>query len=172
MDGMYRMGIGAASLLVFLLASSVPWLGVEALDAEDAAVSAVQGAEEAVVQALEAVLDAEGAGANVSDLLKRMSVAAEYLALARMCLRTEDFDGAVERASLCVEALDGLVEDAEVLGDEALNDSSQRSWMAIGVSVVGVVVVGFASCFGWRLLKRRYYRQVLKMRPEVAESES
>jgi len=95
-----------------------------------------------------------------------------YLAFAKMSLKIEDFDGAVGNASFCVEALDEILDDAEVLKDEATKDLSEASLMAISGSVVGVVLVVCISFFGWRFFKVRYYERVLKMKPEVVKGES
>jgi hypothetical protein len=170
-DEVKRMSLRAITVLlvIFALFSSIFLFGVKASNVEVEAVSSVEGAEEAVAEAFGAVLEAESAGGNVSCLLDRLGVAAGYLAAARICLRIGDFDGAVGNASLCVEALDGLVEDAETLGDKAARESSQRFWMTISGSVVGVVVVACASYLGWNWFKKRYCKRALKMKPEVAE---
>ena len=62
--------------------------------------------------------------------------------------------------------------DAGVLRDRAVGESGERSWMAVGGSVVGVIVVVCGCWRGWRLFKKRYYERALEMRPEVVEGES
>lgn len=162
----------AVLLILFVLVSSGFVLNIEALSAEDVAVSAVNGAEQAVTRTYRAVLEAESAGADVSGLLERLDVAARYLALARICLRIGDFDGAVGNASFCVETLDRIVDDAGVLRDRAVRELGERSWMAIGGSIVGVVAVVCVGFLGWNLFKKRYYERTLKMKPEVVDGES
>ena len=158
--------------VLFVLLSSAVIECIEASDVEDMAVSAVEGAEQAVASAFLAVLEAENVGADVSELLSRLDSAALYLAFAKMSLRIGDFDGAVGNASFCVEALDEILGDAEVLKDEATKDLSKASLMAISGSIVGVVLVVCISFFGWRFFKVRYYERVLKMKPEVVKGES
>ena len=160
----------AILLVLFVLVSSVLVFGAVAYEAEDVAVVAVEEAEAAVVEAFGAALEAEGAGGNVSGLLDRLDVAAQYLATARMCLRTEDFEGAVGNASLSVEALEGLVDDAVALRASAVAALDERVWMAIGESVVGVVVVVCGSFLSWRWFKKRYHARVLTLKPEVADA--
>jgi hypothetical protein len=166
MSGLRRV---AVLVVLCVLVSSVFVLGVPVSGVEGEAVSAVEGAEAAVAEAFGAVWEAEGAGGNVSGLLDRLDVAADYLATARMCLRAGDSEGAVGNASLCVEALEGLVDDAVVLRASVVAESGQRFWMAISGSVVGVVAVVCGSFFGWRWFKKRYYARALTMKPEVAE---
>ncbi|MFQ6063888.1 MAG: hypothetical protein ACE5L6_00255 [Candidatus Bathyarchaeia archaeon] len=171
MDGVSGLRGGVVLLLLFVLLWSGFVFGVGAVD-EEGAVSAVEGAEGNVVEAYGVVLEAEKAGANVSSLLDRLDVAAEYLAVAWMCLRLGDSDGAVGNASLCVEALDGIAGDAAVLREKAIKERGERNWITISGSVVGVVLVLCGSWFGWASFKKRYYRRVLEMKPEVAEGES
>ena len=159
----------AALFVLFALVSSVSALGAMASAVESEAVSAVEGAEAAVAEAFGAVVEAERAGGNVSELLDRLDLAAEYLATANMCLRTGEFDGAVRNASLCVGALEGLAEDAAALRDTAAGESGQRLWITTSGSIVGVVMVVCGGFVGWRWSKKRYYRQALKMKPEVAD---
>ena len=160
----------AILLVLFVLASSVLVLGAAASEATEAAVAAVEAAEAAVAEAFGAALEAETAGSNVSELLDRLDVAATYLATARMCLRTEDSEGAVGNASLSVAALEGLVDDAVALRASAVAASDARFWRAMGVSIVGVAVVGCGSFLSWRWFKKRHYARVLTMKPEVADA--
>lgn len=171
-DVMSGLRFVAVSLVLFALLSCVFVLGGIVWGFEDVAVSAVEGAEGDVVEAYCVVLEAEGAGANVSSLLDQLDVAAEYLAVARMCLRLGDSDGAVGNASLCVEALDGIAGDAAVLKEKAIKEQGEHNWMTLSGSVVGMVAVVCGSWFGWASFKKYYYRRVLEMKPEVAEGES
>ena len=159
----------AILLVLCVLVSSVLVLGAAASEAANA-VSAVEGAEAAVVEAFGAALEAEGAGGNVSGLLDRLDVAAQYLATAKMCLRTEDSEGAVGNASLAVAALEGLVDEAVALRASAVAASDARFWMAMGESAVGVVVVVCGSFLSWRWFKKRHYARALTLKPEVADA--
>ena len=165
-------GLRQVAVLVVLvvLVSSVLVVGAAASEAADAAVAAVEEAEAAVAEAFGAALEAETAGGNVSELLDRLDVAAAYLAAARMCLRTADFEEAVGNASLCGEALEGLVDDAVALRASAVAASAARFWTAMGASIVGVAVVGCGTFLSWRWFKKRYYARVLTMKPEVADA--
>lgn len=162
----------AVFLVFFTFVACVLVLGCSASSDKDRAVSTVDSAELAMGSAYDAVLEAEEAGANVSGLLVRLNAAAEYLAAANMCLRVRDFDGAFGNASFCVEALDGILYDAEVLRDRAIRERSQRSLMTISGSILCVVVVVCGCWLGWSFFKKRYYERVLEMRPEVVEGES
>ena len=146
----------AVLFILFTVVSSVSVLSIKAADVEDT-----------IVEAYGAVLEAEEAGADVSALLDTLDMAGEYWALARMSLRTGNMEGAAGNATLSVEALDGLVEDAGVLRDKAIMDSGERSWMAIGGSIGGVAAVVCGGWLSWSWFKKRYNERALKMRPEV-----
>ena len=132
----------------------------------------VEDIEETVVEIYEVLLEAEKAGVNISGLLDRLDVAGEYLTLARMCLKTGNLADAARNAGLSVEALDGLMDDASVLRDKAIQESGERFWMTIGGSVVGVATVVCSGWLSWSWFKRWYHRRALEMTPEVVEYES
>ena len=155
-DTVSRLRIIAVLFILFTVVSNVSVLGVKTADVEDT-----------IVEAYGAVLEAEEAGADVSALLDRLDMAGEYWALARMSLRTGNMEGAAGNATLSVEALDELVEDAGVLRDKAIMESGERSWMAIGGSIGGVAAVVCGGWLSWNWFKKRYNERALKMRPEV-----
>ena len=129
-------------------------------------------AEGVVVSGYQAVLEAEGAGANVSGLLARLNEAGELLALARVSYRVGDFDGAVRFAELCGEIGEGVRVDALEVRDWAVEEAGHRFWLTIIGSIAGVAIVGFLSFLGWFIFKERYYRRVFGMRPEVVSGGS
>jgi len=141
-------------------------------DGEDVVVSAIDRAEESVVSAYEAVLDAEEVGADVSELLDRLNVAGEYLAEARVCLGLGDFDEAVRLADLCYDVVEGVEGEAFGLESEAHALGVTDSVVRMVGSMVGVVVVVFLGFVFWRVFKRRYSKRVLGMRSEVVSGES
>jgi hypothetical protein len=125
---------------------------------EDTATLAITQAEETFVSAYEAVLDAEQAGANVSELLDQLNIAAEHLAEARMLYRLGDFDGAVSSADLSKVGADVETEA------EQLKIDAQRNWgmnllNRLAVPIVGVIVVILATFIAWRIFKQRYFRE-------------
>lgn len=158
--------------VLFTVVSSVSVVAIRVADVKDVALSAVEGAEETVIAAYEAVLEAETVGADVSGLLDRLDAAGVYLALARMCSRTGNMEGVAGNASLSVEALDGLVEEAWSLRNKAVIEAGERFWMAISGSVVGMATVVCGGWLGWRWFKKRYSQRSLEMKPEVVEGES
>jgi len=138
----------------------------------DVATSAISEAEEVVASAYEAVLEAENAGADVSGLLDKLNEAGMLLAEAQIASRLGDFDEAVLLASLCSGIGESVKNEAYELRVEAYGSRVMVSWLTMAGSTIGVVAVVFGSFLGWRVFKRRYIQQVLRLKPGVAKGES
>jgi hypothetical protein len=160
-------------LVMFLILASQFFISETFAQAsKDVAASALTDAEGVVVSAYQAVLRAEEAGANVSGLLVRLNEAGGFLARARMAYDFGDFEEAAGLANssrnIGVEVENAAVE----LKDSAFLERVQRMWFMMLGSIFGVVLVFFGSFWVWRVFKRRYYRRVLMMKPEVSSNES
>jgi len=161
------------ALLMFLvLASQIFVFETFAEVSENVAASGLTDAESVVVSAYQVVLKAEQAGANVSGLLVRLNEAEGFLTRARMAYELGDFEKAASFANssrnIGVEVENAAVE----LKDSALSEGAQRMWFMMTGSIVGVVGVFLGSFWVWTVFKRRYYRRVLMLKPEVGSDES
>lgn len=123
---------------------------------ESEAVSALVNAEGAMVSGYQAVLKAEEAGANVSDVLVRLNEAGVFLAEARMAYRLGEFDKAVGFADLSRNIGVEVQNDAVGLRDSALSEGVQRMMLTMIASVVGIALVALGSFLTWHFLKKRY----------------
>lgn len=139
---------------------------------EDEASLALSNAEEAVFSAFQTVLKAEEAGANVSGLLVQLNDAGKLLVEAHAAYRVGDVDEVARSASLCSEIAGNVKSQADDLWVKSYGSSVMGLWLVFAGSMVGVVVVGLGSFWSWRIFKRRYYRRVLGMKPEVNSDES
>lgn len=152
------------SILKFVVVFSVifvsvfPFFVFEGLasSGEDVAASAISQAEDVVVSAYEAVLEAEQSGADVSSLLVRLNDAGEHLAKAHMLYELEVFDGAVHSANLSSEIGEEVKGEAYQLKNEAYGLRVTDLLVRVIGSTLGVAAVIFASFFGWHAFKRRY----------------
>jgi len=171
-DGVSSLRVIAALFVLYAFVSSVFVLGTMALDVEDVALSAIEGAELAVDLAFEAVLEAEGAGANVSGLLDELNDGAEALSKAYISNRVGNFDDAVYFADLCGDLVGSVEAEANELRDVAVVDRNHRLLLSTLGSVLALVCIFYGGFFGWRFFKSRYHRRVLQMKPEVASNES
>jgi len=139
---------------------------------EEEARARIDKAQSEVVLTYKAILEAEEAGANVSDLLDNLNDSVGALSKAYMFNRSRNFDEAIHFADLCYESVVGIKVEANRLRDSAVFERKQRlllislgSTLAVGCSVFGAIL-------SWGVFKRWYHRRVLEMRPEVVQSES
>lgn len=134
---------------------------------EDSAASAVAQAESDMASGFDVVLEAERVGADVSVLLVRLNGAGESLAEAEVAYKRGDFNESVRLAGICSVTSEEVKSEAEELWVQAYGQKSLNLGLRAAGSLVGMVTVGVGSVWAWRVFKRRYYRGVLKMKPEV-----
>lgn len=147
-----------SALLIFLI--SVHILLVNA-QSESAASLAITQAEEALVSAHEAVLEAEQAGANVSSLLDTSNLAGDYLAEAYAWYRLGSFDKANQFAGLCSDAIKDVRSEAFELRDDAKKQGEATIFVNMIISVAGVAAVLVFCSVAWLVFKRRYQRRLV-----------
>jgi len=143
-------------LFVFVFSASIFMSEALASNSEDAAAASIERAENALVSAYQAVLEAEEVGANVLGLLAELNEAGEFLARARMAYRLEDFDEAAGFADLGGDVGEEVERKAYELKNSAWSESVQRMWLTMVGSVLGVIFIALGSFWVWRFLKKRY----------------
>jgi len=154
------MAKSASKLLVLLIvlafSASIFTSEILASNSEDTAVASIEGAENALVFAYQAVLEVEQVGANISGLLVKLNEAGELLAKAHMAYKLEDFDNAISSADQSKDVGIEVENEAYELKNSAWRENIQRLWLTIIESVLGVIVIVSGSFWAWRFLKRRY----------------
>jgi len=155
--------------LLFIFASSPFIVKSYKSIGEDSFSSAIDRAEGVVVSAYGVVLEAERAGADISGLADQLNVVAGLLVQAHLQYEAGNFSGAVYIAGQCYEIAEGVETEAYALRDWAAVDGVQRFWLMIMAWVISLFVIVCGSFFGWRVFKRRYYRKVLRLKPEVSK---
>jgi hypothetical protein len=140
-------------LLVVIVFSAFP--KVLAYNREDAD-KALSEAMEAITTCYEAAVNAEMAGANITELVVTLNAAGNLYSKALLAYKKEDFNLTVRFARESQNVLDGFVLEADALREAA---SEQRYWdFMINVvgSTVGTFAVILVSFALWTLLKRKY----------------
>ncbi len=155
--------LASAFLFVFLVGNC---LAVDPATAWES----VSRAEGDLSSAYVAVADAERAGANVSELVARLELAADSLGVARNSFEIGDWDGAYSEATNCSNTVEGVFAEASALESDAERVREETLLFTAGLSSVGLCLLLAASLFSWRLLRSRYVMRVLKMKPEVEGS--
>jgi hypothetical protein len=141
-----------------------------AVDAAEAS-GAIDQAERDLGSAYVAVAEAEGAGAGVSTLLSELGSAADFLSEAYVAFRAGDYENARVLAVDCGNAVKGIAGDATLLKTDAERADRENFFFSVAESTVGLILLLVFGVAGWEMLKRRYLRRVLDMKPQVRETE-
>lgn len=145
-----------ALTIIFILATSIFVSRVLANNDQETASSIITTAEDTIVSAYNAVIEAEQAGGNVSSLFARLNEAGELLAAARMSHRNADFDNATYLANLSRNIAEEVENAAYELKDLAWDASFRHMMFTMLGSISGIILVVLGSLWLWSFLKRRY----------------
>jgi hypothetical protein len=159
----------ALNILVCLLsAAMVLWFlptcfAISKVDAS----TAISQAEQDLGSAYTSVFEADAAGASVSALMDKLDVAGEFVSEAHSLFNLGDYDNAFTSAQACSSAVEGVVGEAARLKVDAEITHNAGLFLSAVVSGVGVGLFLLFAFFGWRILKRWYFRRLLDMKPEA-----
>ncbi len=129
--------------------------------------AALSTAEAASISAYVAVGEASAEGANTSELLRKMNVAADALSNAWNAYGLGNYDEAYNEAVNCSSQLDGIATNASDLRSRFQNANMQAFFLTVGVSIGGICVLAILSLLGWNYLKKRHLKKMLTMRPQI-----
>ena len=159
-------------LLLILVLAGLFARDVFVVRGADEASPSLADADAAVRRAFNATLNAERAGANVSNLILRLNEAGGILAEAEIALGNGSSSEATSDASQCVGIAQSVQSDADALKASALDEAQTLLWTYLTFSVVGVAVFVVVLVLVWRRFKRGYVGNTLSMKPEVAHDEA
>ena len=103
---------------------------------------------------------------------KDRNEAGELLTNARMKYELGNYDQAASLASSCSEISKKVKSEASELQHEASVLWAMDVGLAMTESVILMIAVILGSLWSWRAFKKRYYKRILKMKPEIASHES
>ena len=159
--------LSSISLLAILLLS-LCFVGLNTAFAQTNQVdSKLQAANVAVNQAFNAVLDAEKAGANVTDLHSRLNYALGIIAQAETSYRTGYFNKASAQADNVLPLAQQITLDAQSAKQTAIVLGQNTFWFTIALTVIGVFVFVLVLFLVWRWFKRGYITSLSEAKPEV-----
>jgi len=127
----------------------------------------ISQAETDIGSAYAVVADAETAGVDISALLNQLSSAGDSLSRAYVAFGTGEYANASALAIECSRALDGVTVTAASLKAEAEKAHSDRLLFSMVGSSVGLVLLLVFGFLGWKLLKKRYFKRILDMKPQM-----
>jgi CHASE3 domain sensor protein len=159
-------------ILFVILTLSVCFLNVQQATAQtDTTTSKLLAANTAVNQAFNAVLDAEKAGANVTDLLAQLNTAQGILAQADNSYRVGDTNTATTQATSVISIAQQVTLDAQNTNQTAIVSSQNGFWSTIALTVIGVFVFVLVLFLVWRRFRRNYIERLSGAKPELVSSE-
>lgn len=157
-----------ASFLLVACSLVLPTLhGAFYVFGSDDTLSKVTEASDAMQQASRATLEAEKAEADVSTLVTRLNEADQLLTNADLAFRAGNYSNALQLAEQCTGLANNIATEAVSLKLTAEANHQQKLILTVAVSSVGLSLLFTLSLVGWRFLKNRRARQLLKMKPEV-----
>jgi len=137
----------------------------------DQTASKLQAANNAVEQAFNAVLDAEQAGANVTDLLSQLNVAGGYLAQAENAYRTGDSSTAATKADSVLPIAQQVMTAAQSAKQTATTSGQNAFWETIAFTIIGSIAFVYVLLLVWRRVKRNYIKNLSEAKPELVNNE-
>jgi hypothetical protein len=168
-----RVFVHILSLVSMVLIFIMPISGFALCESDvDVARSALGSAEEALASAYFAVLEAERAGGDVSELVSYLRIAAKHLSEAEMALESGDYDGASLLAEEAGEAAKKILIDTSRLGNLAQIQGRTAFGYRLFFSFGGVILILLFGFFGWMRFRDYYVRRLMGLRPEVSADES
>jgi hypothetical protein len=157
-------------ILLSTLMLSLGFLSVfPAVAQTDQQASKLQAANTAVNQAFNAVLDAEKAGANVTDLLAQINTAQGILAQAENLYRNGDSNTVSTQADNVLAITRQVTNEAQDAKQTAIVASQSTFWSTITLTAIGVFVFVLVLFLVWRRFKRNYIESLSEAKPEVVE---
>jgi len=139
--------------------------------ASDEASLVISEANNKLKMAFEAVLEAEKAGANVSDLIIQLNSAGALLAEAENAYRVGVFSEAVSKAEECSMLADGVMGEASQLRESAIVNAQTAFWHNLIFSIFGGAAFLFVIFFVWDWFRRVYMKRIVNMKPEVVSDD-
>jgi len=124
-------------------------------------------AENSLTSAYNAVSQADRAGANVTDLVDKLNIAAALLANAYGLSRSGNYDQAISYSTRSSQDASEVQTEAESRQSVAQNSQNERLFLSSAASGVGLSVLFFSGLFLWRFMKRTYRKRILQLRPET-----
>jgi ABC-type Fe3+ transport system permease subunit len=149
------MGIIKINLFLVLFLFILPLSSISVSAQTDVA-STIVTARTQLTNAYRAALQAEQAGANITQLADTLNEAGSVLAKAEHAYSVGDFTASQDLALQCQALLDNFGASADALKESALQKVAQDFWVTLIYPIFGalaVVVVGLAL---WYLLKRKF----------------
>lgn len=129
--------------------------------------SKLQAANSAIIQAFNAILDAEESGANVTDLINQLNIASELLAQANIEYTTGNLSSAANNAEAVLPITQKVLVDAQNAKQTASAHGQTVFWSTLALASVGIFSFVLVLFLLWRWFKKKYVSNLFDTKPEV-----
>ena len=158
------------TLLVFLVLGSSFNSERCVLAQTDQTATKLQEANRAVGQAFNAVLEAENAGGNVTELMLKLNTAGTILANAQNILNSGNSANITSNLENVLQMANQVNADALNLRNVSLVGSQNSLWLTLFFSVAGAIGLCISLLIVWQRFKRVFNKKLLSTKPEVVEN--
>ena len=158
--------IKALNLGVLLTIVAVMTIQIAQAQTTDPSTS-IEDANIALNQAFSKVQALENAGQDVSGLITRLNIAGELLVQAENSYKSGDLTDVTNKANNAALAAVQVSSSANTM--LRTYDESQNVLPTVAFSAVGIIVTIIVLALIWRWQKRNYYKNILKLKPEVTD---
>jgi hypothetical protein len=117
---------------------------------------AITNTENLLLNCYNASLEAEKAGANITQLLTILNEAGTFLSKAELAYKNGNFTLAVEFTNQTQTRLNGFADLARSAREMGLQQTYRDFMIYIVASIAGSIAIIFGSLIVWFFLKRRY----------------
>lgn len=133
----------------------------------DSTLQKIQNANYELERAFLTVLEAEAAGANITDLIIQLNSAAETLALAENSYRIGDLNTAAIKADNVITLAHQMVSIAEEVTQKVLISNQRLFWSKFALTLIGIFIFILVLFLIWCIFKKQYINNLFQTKPEV-----
>ncbi len=127
----------------------------------------IQEANTALNAAFNAVLDAEQAGANITDLIVQLNFAANNLSQAENNYRIGDYTTAVYQAESVLPLAQQIILQAQNSKQNAIIAIQEAFQYTTVLTIIGISIFILVLFLIWCLFKQNYIKGLSEAKPEV-----
>jgi hypothetical protein len=158
--------IGIVIIILMFVGSTDISLAIEQQEIQQI----LETAENSLAETYMEIAEIGETGGDVGSLMVVMENSAILLADAFNVYRLGDYDEAYRLVTDLYQVMDGIGSEISNLKLQLEQTRQERLLLTTGLSsaLLGILVV--ISLIGWRIIRKRHFRKVLKMKPEVTDA--
>lgn len=121
----------------------------------------LNAASDAINNAFDTLSAAEKAGADVGSLVTQLNSASRLLSEAENSYRNGDTNAVKSKTSSAVIIARQVTAAAQTAKDKAESAGQSVFWSTLGLTIIGVSVLGLVLMLVWRFIRHRYAEKLV-----------